>query len=181
MRHRRWIFETAPTRIELRLAFDLEPGDEARLVPADIAIALLRRRDPNDPATLLRYVDVLGAVGPVPRLDHATWRDLAPALERALRRGALLALKAPRMESVHVIEDMERVERPSEERTWIEIEVVFDTGAPARGVRYEIALPDGQVRTGWTDPEGIARLVGIPAGSCQISFPDLDASDWKSA
>jgi hypothetical protein len=52
---------------------------------------------------------------------------------------------------------------------------------PVVGERYTITLADGSERTGQLYDHGSARIEGIPAGDCQISFPDLDGGNWEAA
>jgi hypothetical protein len=54
-----------------------------------------------------------------------------------------------------------------------------DTGDPIPGERYRVKLPDGSTREGRTDANGRVRVDGIPAGECQISYPDIDADSWN--
>jgi hypothetical protein len=54
-----------------------------------------------------------------------------------------------------------------------------DTGEPIPGERYRVKLPDGTTREGRTDANGRVRVDGIPAGECQISYPDIDADSWN--
>jgi len=57
---------------------------------------------------------------------------------------------------------------------WVEFELL-DGGEPAAGVRYELRLP-GRVAQGKLNSRGKVRVEGIPqAGTCTITFPDLDA------
>lgn len=65
-------------------------------------------------------------------------------------------------------------------RTWIEIELVGDDGTAVADEEYLIVTPEGQPLRGKTDANGRARLDGLVAGSCRISFPRLDADEWKS-
>jgi type VI secretion system secreted protein VgrG len=63
---------------------------------------------------------------------------------------------------------------------WIEIELVGMDDSPIAGMPYEIVLPDGKtVDKGTTDSKGKARLTGLIAGNCQITFPSLDQSAWE--
>jgi hypothetical protein len=55
---------------------------------------------------------------------------------------------------------------------WIEVELKDAGGAPVAGAAYRVALPSGRVKKGALDAEGRARLEQLPAGSCQVSFPD---------
>ena len=65
--------------------------------------------------------------------------------------------------------------------TWIEIELTDASNRPMQGVRYVIKLPDGTPREGQLDAKGRARVDGIPAGDCEVSFPDLHGEDWEAA
>jgi hypothetical protein len=64
-------------------------------------------------------------------------------------------------------------------RTWIEIELVTEDGAPVCDEDYSIVTPDGQEILGKTDAKGRARLEGLLPGSCRIRFTKLDANAWK--
>jgi hypothetical protein len=63
--------------------------------------------------------------------------------------------------------------------TWIEIVLLDSDDNPVEGQRYEIQLPDGSVQSGVTGADGMARHDGIPAGQCQVRFPDLDGTEWE--
>jgi hypothetical protein len=64
---------------------------------------------------------------------------------------------------------------------WVAIEVVDEGGVGVEGVSYSITTPDNQQYTGATDANGGARIDNIPAGQCQISFPELDKDSYKAA
>lgn len=65
---------------------------------------------------------------------------------------------------------------PSEtELTWIEVELVDEEGIAVAGARFRVALSDGTKREGQLDEQGRARLEGVPAGPCTVSFLDLGA------
>lgn len=68
---------------------------------------------------------------------------------------------------------------PPEDGEWIELAVKDQNGQPVPHVRYEVTLPDGQVRTGRLDPLGFARLDGIPGGNCKVRFPELPADGTR--
>ena len=69
--------------------------------------------------------------------------------------------------------------RPAANDHWIAIELKDEDGDPVAGAAYEITLPDGQVNSGKLDDKGKARVDGIKPGYCQISFPEIDAREWK--
>ena len=63
-------------------------------------------------------------------------------------------------------------------RSWIEVQLVGEDGKPIPYVKYAIILPGGATRSGTLDENGSARVDGIPAGTCKVSFPDLDQDAW---
>jgi hypothetical protein len=74
------------------------------------------------------------------------------------------------------------VSPPSRARkTWIEIELVDEAGDPVPNAPYRIELPDGRTVEGRLDDNGLARHSNIDPGNCQVSFPEIDASEWKAA
>jgi hypothetical protein len=65
--------------------------------------------------------------------------------------------------------------------SWIEIRLVDANGKPVPGAAYEITLPDGSIRSGSLSEKGVARYDQIPAGPCEVRFPELDAKEWQRA
>jgi hypothetical protein len=65
--------------------------------------------------------------------------------------------------------------------TWVEIRLVDSEGNPVPGESYEIVLPDGSIRSGTLNGKGVARYDLIPAGQCDVRFPNLDANAWRPA
>jgi hypothetical protein len=63
-------------------------------------------------------------------------------------------------------------------RTWIEVQLVGEDDKPIPYQQYVVTLPGGATRSGTLDEEGKARIDGIPAGTCKVSFPDLDKDVW---
>jgi hypothetical protein len=70
---------------------------------------------------------------------------------------------------------------PCQKKTWIGIELKDSEGKPVPNEPYEITLPDGTKQTGTLDDQGAAGAQEIDPGSCQIRFPNLDATSWKPA
>ena len=73
--------------------------------------------------------------------------------------------------------------QPASALSWVELELVEvhgQTEAPASGVRYRIRTSDGRIVEGVLDAQGRARVDGIAAGTCLVSFPDL-GSEWQPA
>jgi hypothetical protein len=62
--------------------------------------------------------------------------------------------------------------------TWIEIQLIGEDNKPTPGAKYRIKMPDGSVREGTLDREGVAGFDGISAGECEVSFPELDKDAW---
>lgn len=58
----------------------------------------------------------------------------------------------------------------TDEADWIEIEVVLESGEPVRDEPITITLPDGSTRAATTDENGVARLLQIASGVCELRF-----------
>jgi hypothetical protein len=57
----------------------------------------------------------------------------------------------------------------------IEVRVVSAAGKPVDGARYELTMPDGSVRSGFADVNGVIKLTRLTQrGECTIVFPDVD-------
>lgn len=65
--------------------------------------------------------------------------------------------------------------------TWIEIELLGEDNSPVAGASYRITLPNAEIREGQLDGSGRARIEGIPAGQCEVRFPELDRDAWALA
>ena len=66
-----------------------------------------------------------------------------------------------------------------EKKSWIAIKLVDQENEPVPGEAYRIKLPDGSTVEGDLDSKGLAKIDGIDPGTCQVSFPELDANEWK--
>ncbi|WP_347988692.1 hypothetical protein [Methylomonas sp. AM2-LC] len=75
----------------------------------------------------------------------------------------------------------QHVQRLQKEKHWIEIELLGEDGKPIANQNYLVVTADQKQYTGTTDADGLARLDDIPAGNCQVSFPDLDKEAWSMA
>ncbi|MDC0718357.1 hypothetical protein [Nannocystis bainbridge] len=64
---------------------------------------------------------------------------------------------------------------------WVGVQLVGEDGEGIPGQRYRIVAPDGVEWRGFTDSLGFARVSRIPAGNCEVYFPDLDAEAWEPA
>jgi len=65
--------------------------------------------------------------------------------------------------------------------SWIEINLRYPDGNPVPGERYRLKLPDGSVQEGNLDAYGHAEYYNINPGSCELTFPDLDADATEQA
>jgi len=61
-------------------------------------------------------------------------------------------------------------------KTWIEIQVLDAGGRPVPNRNFRLKLPTGEVRTGCTDPDGLAGFDGIDPGDCELTFDDFKFS-----
>jgi len=69
---------------------------------------------------------------------------------------------------------------PFAAKAWIELELVGDDDGPIADEVYRIVAPGGGVFSGKTDADGVARVEGLAAGECRVSFPDLDEEAWET-
>ena len=65
--------------------------------------------------------------------------------------------------------------------SWIEIVLLDEESNPVAGETYRVTLPDESVAEGTLDGNGFARVDGFDAGSCQVTFPNLDQDAWRNA
>jgi hypothetical protein len=67
-----------------------------------------------------------------------------------------------------------------EQKHWIGVRVVGEDGKPLAGVKIKLKLTDGTTRDVVSDANGkyVTDKV-LPAGSCDISFPDLFDIEWQ--
>ncbi|WP_146158411.1 hypothetical protein [Enhygromyxa salina] len=63
---------------------------------------------------------------------------------------------------------------------WVEVELVDESGAPVADERCRIVLPNGSERVAHTNHDGLVRIDRTVAGSCTITFPELDAEATAS-
>jgi hypothetical protein len=60
--------------------------------------------------------------------------------------------------------------------TTLEFVVVGDDSKPLSGIRFEVNDPSGTRHEATTNPEGLIRLDGLPAGQCEVSLIELAAN-----
>jgi uncharacterized Zn-binding protein involved in type VI secretion len=56
-----------------------------------------------------------------------------------------------------------------------------EDGNSLPGIKYEIKLPSGEMRTGVTDSKGEINIHGIEPGTCEVNFPDLHQNEWNQS
>lgn len=84
----------------------------------------------------------------------------------------------PELEAAAVADETDEREQEQED-SWVEIELVDDDGNPVPQERYEVTLPNGHKIYGNLDDQGLARILGIQPGQCDINFPRLDREGWR--
>ena len=62
---------------------------------------------------------------------------------------------------------------------WIGIELTGRDGAPIPGEPFTLTVGDGAPVTGSLDARGRIRIEGVDPGSYKVTFPQLDAKEWK--
>ena len=60
----------------------------------------------------------------------------------------------------------------------LQYQLLDPEGNPMSGEPYRVKLPDGSVREGSTDAEGMARFEQVEEGETHIQFPNRDDSEW---
>jgi hypothetical protein len=115
--------------------------------------------------------------------------QLVNQIEEAFRRRILVCLRMQRDTYSAKSEQGEESPKPTapppsqptKKRDWIAVELVDDKGKPIANERFRIQLPDGSYEEGHLDVGGQVRVDDIDSGTCQVTFPDMDGREWKSA
>ena len=119
-----------------------------------------------------------------PRLERAFWKRELLVIYPVLEAGSSAEVEEEE-ELVKATAAVGQTLRPQtdrvKEKTWIQIELIDDKGKPVPNEPYRIELTDGSVQTGQLDDEGKARHEGIDPGTCKVTFPNIDAKEWKAA
>lgn len=168
-RGNRWIADVssapAPTRAELSaLMADPAEARALRELAAHLGAGIPAQTDEMVVSIVHRAVTDgrvrLSLLGPRRRYGEAARSDeaLLPA-----------APVSPADSRVH--EDLDH---------WIEVVLVDERGTGIPGQRCVITTSDACVHSRYTDSLGCVRLDRIPAGTCEVSYPDLDADAWSS-
>lgn len=154
--------------------------DDERVAPREARVLLdaaLRRREPGLVERLTVLLKLRG-------YDH---EDVCARALAQISTGRDLYLYRTRQFEVGAPADFELpVDAPEPEPVddeiethWIEVQLMSedDPPVPIAGAKYEIELPNGQLRTGVLNDSGMVRLDGIPPGECKVRFPEYDEPD----
>lgn len=63
-------------------------------------------------------------------------------------------------------------------QNWIEIRVIDNDNRPLAGEDYSVELPNGEIRSGKLDSNGLARIEAAVSGVCTVLFPNIDEDEW---
>jgi hypothetical protein len=103
-------------------------------------------------------------------------------LRGALERGELVAwvFRVNAVEKVAELPAAKPIPKPEDKKkTWIEIVLRDEEGRPVPNEPYVLTLVSGEKRPGNLDERGFARVDGIDAGTCDVTFPKIDGREWR--
>lgn len=170
------------------VAFDDAPLVEGEPLTPDAARVRLGTWLASGRAGRLELLEVASLVGRTAPETPQQRQALQSELSGALHAGSL-RLFSRRMAPPHPVAPRQPFASPltpnggpaREKKTWIAIRLVdeSDPPKPVPFKRYRIELPDASVREGKLDANGEARFLDIDPGTCTVSFPDQDASEWR--
>lgn len=140
----------------------------------------------SGPMVLINSGGAAGSVSPIPTVtpkepekahtaDNADPGSDEPTYKNEKRH--IPAWKVPSLKHPH-----HKPKSPSnkKKKSWIEVELVDETGQPVPGELYRITLPDGTtLAEGTLNEKGFARVDHIDPGTCKVTFPRLDKEAWK--
>lgn len=160
----------------------------------------LHQRDALDVALLRRMLQEEGELRGIDRMSD---QDVIRAAARLMARGRLARVgrlpdvyggrdgrsgtfreaagKAATQAASQAAPPPEREPPAEKETTWVEIELVDERGEPVAGEAYWVRTASGEAITGRLDPRGRARVNGVEPGTCQVTFPNLNSTDWAKA
>lgn len=165
-----------------------------RVTHLDTAVTLLQRLRGDEPS-MGRLRNLLEEFVPPPSVrslsDHQVISDLATLLQQGRVqlvdcRPMPLYYIAPEgqgtVEPTNVFTPSQlRGPKEKEVLDWIEIQLLDEASKPIANQAYRIKLPDGSIRSGKLDKQGLARVDDIPGGMCEVSFTEIDGREWKAA
>jgi hypothetical protein len=133
----------------------------------------------------LRFMWRAAQLGREPPGEVTGWRvyrQLHLALTRRHAPLVMLGRRARRglQQVLHIPELPEPSGPPVLDTThWVVVEAVDDEEKAVPGLRLELVIAGGEVKSATTDSDGIARVEGIRAGRVVIRVPGLDGSRWR--
>lgn len=163
----------------------LEPAESRRVIRSWV-----RQREASRLAELLRAMGPWRTLSPLDdaelftQLVAARFDDHLPSLVLHRRELPVVALtSAPPDASAVALSELASRRMEHEERldAWIEIRLEDREGKPIPRARYEVRLSNRELRQGYLDQQGFARLEGLPEGNCEVCFPQFDRSSWNPA
>lgn len=191
-----WRLHGISESYQIARRFDVPASERTGVNPELISLHIDRwLADPfAQQAMVEMYESVSGRAGSVAtRLRGSDLhRYVKPELLEAFRRGDFLFKREPHLGIIPTARKKPDTPPASDEpsappptriasKTWIEIALVDDQDNPVPNERFRLELPDGTTRTGSLGGDGKARITGIDPGTCKVSFPDFDASEWAAA
>lgn len=91
----------------------------------------------------------------------------------------MLTIRAAQLDAFADARPNEQIITPCQNtKTWVEFRLVDTEDRPVPAVKFLAQLPDGSKMEGVLDENGAVRFESIMAGTCSISFPEIDASEW---
>ncbi|HEU0122687.1 MAG TPA: hypothetical protein VFQ91_19300 [Bryobacteraceae bacterium] len=155
---------------------DLRAGEQALAPPMARQILERAMRQPREVNELALFAAaVQRGIGGINRA----------ALNQAVQSGQWVLLAQPRSvpdaRPSRIESTVQQINTARLVKTWVEMEVLDESGKPAAGRRYSCMLPDGVIQTGTLDSKGRVRFDGIDPGNCAFSLTDTHAADWDWA
>lgn len=149
-----------------------------------------------DPLTRRTVMDIYGSIRGHSELlakrlqGQEVHRYVKSEILQAFRRGEFVLMRMPHLSIFPTLtpsrEQKEQLaeepppvqESPSQQKSWVGIELVDQDGKPVPNARYVLELPDGTKRSGRLDSNGTLQVRDINPGTCKVWFPDYDSSEW---
>jgi hypothetical protein len=148
-----------------------------------LEVEQLRRLIAEVPGLAISLRALLFELGEAAPLGLVAGPELAERVANQIRRGYLRVEAEPDVPMssdeaplfvIPAAYEPEPLAVNEDDHHWVEVELVDEAGAPVVGERCRIVLPDGTRRDARTDHNGLVRIDRAVAGSCIISFPELD-------
>lgn len=115
------------------------------------------------------------APGPVPEQPQALREEPAPEEVKIFPAETERGVATPESKTITTLKQEEEAKQD-----WIEIVLVDMDGKPVPGVKYRITPPGGgEPKEGVLNDFGQGGYYDIEAGTCKVSFPDLDKDAWE--